>query len=144
MIKILISTLLIYMLSSLPSTVLSAAPATPAMISGNADKGEALYYNHGCYACHGYNGIGKHNIANDVSGIMMSEAVYLIFLRARSELNPPLPTQRMPHYSKTSLPDHEALDIYAHIRTFKDTPPEAESNATMQAIINSAQSQAPR
>ncbi|HIG60175.1 MAG TPA: cytochrome c [Gammaproteobacteria bacterium] len=144
MIKILISTLLISVVSSLASTVLKAAPATPAMISGNADKGEALYYNHGCYACHGYNGIGKHNLANDVSGIMMSEAVYLIFLRARSELNPPLPTQRMPHYPESSLSDQEALDIYAYIRTFKDTPPEAESNATMRAIINSAQSQAPQ
>jgi mono/diheme cytochrome c family protein len=141
MIKILISTILIFGVSSFASTVLTAAPAA---INGNADAGKALYYNHGCYACHGYNGIGKHNIANDVSGIMMSESVYLIFLRARSELNPPLPTQRMPHYPKTSLPDQQALDIYAYIRTFKDTPPTAQENATMRAIINSAQSQAPQ
>jgi hypothetical protein len=47
----------------------------------------------------------------------------------------------MPHYPESSLADAEALDIYAYIRTFKDSPPLAESNTTLQAIIRSAQSQ---
>ena len=137
MIKNLLSSLVVSLVSALSSPVLITAEP----ITGNAANGKEPYFNHGCYACHGYRGIGKHNIANDVSGIMMNESVFLIFLRARSELNPPLPFQGMPHYPESSLADAEALDIYAYIRTFKDSPPLAESNTTLQAIIRSAQSQ---
>ncbi len=101
--------------------------------------GKQLYYDHGCYACHGYNGIGKHNIANDVSGIMSSEEIYLTFLRARSELNPPLPSQKMPHYPESSLSDEKALQIYAYIKTFKDTPPEVDDASALRAILDSAE-----
>ncbi|MDG1000946.1 MAG: cytochrome c [Pseudomonadales bacterium] len=103
------------------------------------DHGKQLYYDHGCFACHGYNGIGKHNLANDVSAIMTSDAVYLAFIRARSELNPPLPSQKMPHYPASSLSDQQALDIYAYIKTFKDTPPKVDDAPALKAIIEAAQ-----
>ncbi len=140
MIKTLFNSILIYALGAVLAPTLLAEPAAER-VAGNAEKGKQPYYDHGCYACHGYRGIGKHNIANDVSGIMMNESVFLIFLRARSELNPPLPFQGMPHYPESSLPDAEALDIYAYIKTFSDDPPSADSNATLQEIIRSAESQ---
>lgn len=108
-------------------------------ITGDAGKGEQLYYDYGCYGCHGFGGIGRKNLANDVSGIMFSEEVFLAYLRARSELNPLFPTQNMPNYPADSLPDDKAKDIYAFIRTFKDDPPEVEDIPTLKAILDAAQ-----
>ena len=128
----------LYLALMLPTAL---ADSRDTSLSGNAIRGKTLYYDHGCFACHGYNGIGKHNIANDVSGIMTNEEIYLIFLRARSELNPPLPSQKMPHYPKASLPDREALDIFAYIKTFKDNPPSAKDARALSAIIEAAELQ---
>ena len=72
-------------------------------ISGDADKGKQAYNDYGCFGCHGYAGIGRHNLANDVSGIMFNETVYLTFLRARADQNPLFPTQSMPNYPAESL-----------------------------------------
>ena len=119
-----------------PTINISASANSERVVSG---PGKQLYYDHGCFACHGYNGIGKHNLANDVSAIMTSEKVYLAFIRARSELNPPLPSQKMPHYPESSLSDQEALSIYAYIKTFRDTPPKSSEAAALKAIIEGAQ-----
>lgn len=116
----------------------SFTQAADEPLSGNAKRGEKFYFEQGCYACHGYNGIGRHNLANGVSGIMTNEAIFLVYLRARGDMNPMLPTQSMPHYSKESLSDEDALDIYAHIRTFKDNPPEAEKIPALKTILDDA------
>lgn len=108
-------------------------------ISGDSAKGSQLYYDHGCYGCHGFNGIGRQNLANDVSGIMFSEEVFLVYLRARADLNPLFPTQNMPNYPETSLSDDAAKDIYAYIRTFKDEPPDVEDIPALKAILDGAQ-----
>jgi len=108
-------------------------------ISGDADKGKTLYYDYGCFGCHGFNGIGKKNLANDVSGIMFREDVYLTYLRGREEMNPLFPTQDMPNYPADSLSDEDALDIYAYIRTFKDNPPEVEDIPALKAILDAAE-----
>lgn len=112
------------------------------VISGDAKQGKELYYQHGCYGCHGYSGIGKRNLANNVSGLMFSEQVFLLYLRARGELNPSLPTQRMPSFSEQVLSNAQALDIYAYIRTFKDTPPEVEDIPVLKAILDGAKERA--
>jgi len=107
-------------------------------ISGDADKGKQAYYDYGCFGCHGYGGIGRQNLANDVSGIMFNETVYLTFLRARADQNPLFPTQSMPNYPAESLSDEDALDIYAFIRTFKDDPPAVEDIPALKAILDAA------
>ncbi len=107
-------------------------------VSGDAQKGAQLYYDHGCYGCHGYSGIGKKNLANDVSGIMFSEDVFLAYLRARADQNPVFPNSGMPNYSVNSLSDDSAKDIYAYIRTFKDDPPEMEDIPALKAILDDA------
>jgi len=101
-------------------------------------QGKQSYFDHGCYACHGYNGVGKKNLVNGTSGIMSNESVFLIFLRARGDLNPALPTQSMPHYPKESLNDEDAKAIYRHILTFKDNPPEVEGAPALRAILDGA------
>lgn len=108
-------------------------------ISGDANKGKQLYYDYACYSCHGYQGIGRKNLANNVSGIMFSEQVFLVYLRARADLNPMSPVQDMPSYPADSLPDEEALDIYAYIRTFKDEPPELQDIDVLQSILDAAE-----
>jgi len=107
-------------------------------ISGDAEQGKQSYYDYGCFGCHGYNGIGRHNLANDVSGIMFNEAVFLTYLRARADMNPLFPTQSMPNYSADSLSDEDAKDIYAYIRTFKDEPPAVKDIPALQGILDEA------
>ena len=104
-------------------------------ISGNTERGKKLYYDHGCYACHGYNGIGRHNIANNASGIMVNEQVFIIYLRARANQNPQFPTQTMPNYSEASLSDEAARDIYAYIKTLVDDPPDVDNIPALKAIL---------
>jgi cytochrome c len=111
-------------------------------ISGDADKGQEQYYQHGCYGCHGYTGIGKRNLANDVSALMSSEQIFLSYLRARDDLNPSLPTQKMPSYSQQTISDENALDIYAYIRSFKDTPPEIADIPALNIILEGAKDRA--
>lgn len=110
-------------------------------ITGDAERGTQLYYDYGCYACHGYNGIGRKNLANDVSGIMLNETLFLTYLRGRADMNPLFPTQSMPNYAETSLSDEDAKNIYAYIRTFKDDPPEIEDIPALRAILEEAEDQ---
>ena len=131
--------LCIFSASVVLSAMASDDSAREDQARGVLASGKQLYYDHGCFACHGYNGIGKHNLANDVSAIMTSEAVYLAFMRARSELNPPLPSQKMPHYPESSLSDQQALNIYAFIKTFRDAPPKVDDAPALKAIVEAAQ-----
>lgn len=108
--------------------------------SGDAERGKELYYTHGCYACHGYQGVGRRHLVNSESGILTSEALFLTYLRARADQNPMLPVQNMPNYPATSLPDSDALDIYAYIRTFRDDPPAVEDIPALKAILDAAES----
>jgi cytochrome c len=98
-----------------------------------------LYYDYGCYGCHGFSGIGRKNLANGVSGILFNETVFLAYLRARADQNPLFPTQSMPNYAEASLPDKDALDIYAYIRTFKDDAPEVDEIPVLKAILQDAE-----
>jgi cytochrome c len=118
------------------TVVVAQIPFGP--ISGDADKGQEQYYQHGCYGCHGYTGIGKRNLANDVSALMSNEQLFLNYLRARDDLNPSLPTQKMPSYSQQTISDEKALDIYAYIRTFKDAPPETIDIPALNLILEDA------
>ena len=106
--------------------------------TGDPERGKQAYYDYACYACHGYEGIGRHNIANRSSGVMVNEQVFLIYLRARGDQTPSFSTQTMPHYPASSLPDRDALDIYAYIMTFVDDPPAAEDIPSLQTILNDA------
>ncbi|MEC8956281.1 MAG: cytochrome c [Pseudomonadota bacterium] len=106
--------------------------------SADLDNGVSLYLDHGCYSCHGYNGTGRYPLANDVSGIMTSEELFIIFLRLRADLNPMTPTNSMPNYSESVISDNEAKDIYAYMKTFKDDPPEIENIPVLKEILDNA------
>jgi cytochrome c553 len=117
----------------------SIASLAIAQESANLERGKQAYYDYACYACHGFQGIGRRNIANRASGILASEEVFLIYLRARGDHNPAISEQSMPHYPASSLPDDVARDIYAYILTFEDTPPPVEDIPALQGIIDDAE-----
>ena len=135
-------------------TRLGAAPALGAMvvgfagmagaqmpmgeITGDADMGKQLYYDHACYACHGYTGETGHQMKLIGSGFLLNEQTFIIYLRLRTELNPILPSEAMPNYPEESLSDDEAKDLYAYVRTFADNAPPLEEIPTLNAIIESA------
>ncbi len=111
--------------------------------AGDPDKGATIYYEHGCYSCHGYNGTGRKPLANNVSGIMVSEDIFLRFLRLRADRNPVLPDNSMPNYAIEALSDEQARNVYAYIKTLADDPPEVEDIPSFVKIIEAAKAQRP-
>ena len=118
-------------------TLLIAVPITGFATDDEAEKtGKQLYYDYACYACHGYQGIGKHNLANGASGILSNEQVFLIYLRARADAKPGNPVQTMPSYPANTLSDADAKKIFAYINTFRDNPPPVEDIPALQGILD--------
>jgi len=111
--------------------------------AGDTDKGAAVYYDHGCYSCHGYNGTGRTPLANNVSGIMVNEEVFIRFLRQRADRNPILPDNSMPNFGVDALSDEQAKDVYAYIKTLTDDPPEIEEIPTFVKILEAAKAEGP-
>ena len=109
-------------------------------VTGNAVAGKKLYYDYACYACHGYNGeTGARAFVPNWPANLATERSFLAFLRGRANLAPLQPSTGMPNYSAQSLPDAQARDIYAYIRTFKSTPPPVEKIPTMSEILAAAE-----
>jgi len=105
----------------------------------DASKGKALYYDHGCYGCHGYNGeTGARDLVGTNSPIVASVDTFLLFLRLRADYAPLLPSTRMPAYPESTLNDADARDIYAYINTFELNAPDVEDIPALRAILESA------
>jgi cytochrome c len=118
---------------------IAAVSIASLALGQDLERGKQAYYDHACYACHGFQGIGRRNITNRASGILVSEEVFLIYLRARADHNPAISEQTMPHYPASSLPDDVARDIYAYILTFEDNPPPVEDIPALQGILDDAE-----
>lgn len=115
----------------------SSAQDTP---SGNAARGKQLFYQHGCYGCHGYNGeTGARNLVGTGSPIIADEATFLTFLRLRADQAPALPSTRMPNFPVEALSDADARDIFAFIRTLKLDAPRVEDVPVLRSILDEAQ-----
>ncbi len=109
-------------------------------VGGNAENGAKLYYEFSCYGCHGFNGqTGRMDFVGRVSPFLTSEEVFKIFLRARENVNPLLPSTAMPSYPVNSLDDQGVRDLYAYIGTMQLDAPEVASIGVFQAILDSAQ-----
>jgi mono/diheme cytochrome c family protein len=114
-----------------------STPAPTSPVTGNAVIGKALYYKYGCYACHGYNGeTGARNFVGRW-GHLETEQAFITFLRGRANVAPVVPSTSMPNFGASSLPDNNAKDIYAYIRTFKSSAPESK-DSTLNAIVEAA------
>jgi mono/diheme cytochrome c family protein len=112
-------------------------PTSP--VTGNAVNGKALYYNNGCYGCHGFNGeTGARAFVGNWTSNLASEENFLRFLRARANVAPPAPSTSMPNFPENSVSDKQAKDIYAYIRTFKSNAPPLQNISTLNEIVKAA------
>ena len=103
----------------------SALAQAPA---GDPANGKTLYVAHQCWACHGYNGeTGTRLLREDGTFIprLMTVNGFIAFIRApRPDQPPPSGSvTSMPSYGAASLPNPQAADLFAYIKTFKPTQP---------------------
>ena len=120
--------------------VLAASLSIGAPADGSAAKGKQLFYNHGCYGCHGFNGeTGARDLVGTGSPLVTDLGLFRMFLRQRGDLAPELPVTRMPNFPATALPDKDVEDLFAYIRTFKANAPAVKDVPTLRAILQSAQ-----
>ena len=127
----------------LAASLIVAIPTASAM-AADIENGEKLYQDFLCYSCHGYNGTNLSvPLANDLSGILATEAVFIAFLRQRAELAPDTASRAMPNYDDTVLSDSQAKDLYAYIKTLRDNTPEVADDVLMQQILDAAKSDKP-
>ena len=107
--------------------------------AGNPMRGKQLYYDHGCYGCHGFNGeTGVRRLVGTGSALLQSPEAFIGFLRLRADARPLLPSASMPSYPVTALSDAAALDIYSYVRTFVLHAPDPKGIGTLQTIVDSA------
>lgn len=118
------------------------AIATPGIVHAQDDnvaRGKELYYAHGCYGCHGYNGeTGARKLVGTDSPLIADVDTFLLYLRARADYAPLVPSTSMPAYTENALSDADARDIYAYISTFELDAPDVEDIPALQAILESA------
>jgi mono/diheme cytochrome c family protein len=102
-------------------------------------RGKQLYYDHGCYGCHGFNGeTGVRRLVGTGSSILESPDAFVAFLRLRVDDKPLLPSATMPSYPVSALSDADARDIYSYVRSFVLHAPDPKGIGTFQTILDSA------
>jgi mono/diheme cytochrome c family protein len=118
--------------------VVGTAPTSP--VTGNAVNGKKLYFDYACYSCHGYNGeTGARTFVPNWPATLATESSFIAFLRGRANVAPMQPSTSMPNYAAGTLSDAQAKDIYAYIRSFKNSAPPADQIAAFKSILASAQ-----
>ncbi len=119
-------------------------PPPTSPVTGSPEAGKDLYFQHSCYACHGYNGeTGARPFVGNW-GNLSTEQSFITFLRARANLAPEPKSTYMPNFAETALSDKQAKDIYAYIRTFKSNAPPLKDIPALNAIIEAAKKQQAR
>jgi mono/diheme cytochrome c family protein len=107
--------------------------------AGDPARGKQLFYQHGCYGCHGYSGeTGFRNLVGTGSPIVENADLFVTFLRLRADVMPGFPSTTMPNYAATSLSDAAARDIFAYVSSFKLDSPRADDVPALRAIMESA------
>jgi len=80
---------------------------------GDAKRGEKMFKDYSCYACHGFsgqNGPGKRLVP-----MKMATVAFTAYVRSPG-------TNQMPSYSPKVLSDQQLADIWSYIRTLPDSP----------------------
>ena len=125
---------------SVALSIAGARAQTPAgAATGNATNGRKLYEAYTCYGCHGFNGeTGVRALVASRSANLATESNFITFLRARANVAPTQPSTSMPNYSAATLPDAQAKDIYAYIKTFKTHAPPVDQIPVFGQILTEA------
>ena len=82
---------------------------------GDAKRGEKLFKDYSCYACHGFS--GQNGPGARLVPMKMATVAFIAYVR-----NPPRANQ-MPSYSTKVLSDQQMADIWAYLKTLPDSPP---------------------
>ncbi len=118
-------------------SLVQPAAGKPPRIA-DAARGKQLYYKHGCYGCHGFNGeTGVRRLVG--SPILVQPETFLAYLRLRADQQPLVPSTRMPSFPQSSLSDTDALDIYAYVRSFILHAPDPKGISAFQKTLESAE-----
>jgi mono/diheme cytochrome c family protein len=105
-----------------------ASSEPQAAAAADAARGKALYLAHQCWACHGYTGeTGTRLLQENGSFAARLSSVdrFVAYIRAPNPTQPPplRSLTSMPSYGAASLPDAQAAELYAYIRTLKPNQP---------------------
>ena len=125
------------LLAMVPVAPVAAQEMGP--VTGDAEHGALLFYQHGCYGCHGFSGYGRKDLNHTGSAMLLNEQIFLAYMRGRQDVAPLLPSTQMPNYPENALSDEAVRDIYAYIRAMPDNRPETGDVPTLQAILESAE-----
>ena len=106
--------------------IAAVSVAAQAPVTGDAQKGKELYLKYSCYACHGYDGHGGAGAR--LVPFRMNLNGFTIYLH-----NPPRP--QMPPYSASVIPDAQAADLFAYIKSLPESPA-AKDIPLLMRIIN--------
>ena len=116
------------------------AQAPASAPTGDPVKGKQVYETFTCYGCHGFTGeTGARVLAASRSANLATEAAFVTFLRARANVAPTQPSTSMPNYSAATLPDAQAKDLYAYIKTFTSHAPPVDQIPVFGQILSEAQ-----
>ena len=108
--------------------------------TGDPAKGKTVYESYTCYACHGFTGeTGARVLAESISPNLRTESAFVTFLRARANVAPAQPSTTMPNYAAQTLPDAQAKDLYAYIKTFRSHAPPVDKIPVFDQILREAQ-----
>ena len=122
------------------SMVAARAQAPASAATGSPTNGKKLYEAYTCYGCHGFNGeTGVRALVASRSANLATESNFIAFLRARANVAPTQPSTSMPNYSAATLPDAQAKDIYAYIKTFRTHAPPVDEIPVFGQILTEAQ-----
>lgn len=103
-----------------------------------AARGKQLYFQHGCYGCHGFNGETGNAPHLVGSPILANAQTFIAFLRLRAGYRPLLPSTSMPSFSASDLSDADALELYSYVHAFVLDAPNPQGIAAFQKILESA------
>lgn len=91
-----------------------SSESTPAP-TGNAQSGKKLFMADGCFECHGTQGQGAAQTgAARIGPPQLSFEGFVGYIRK--------PTNQMPPYTAKAVPDQDAADIYAYLKSIPMPP----------------------
>jgi ubiquinol-cytochrome c reductase cytochrome c subunit len=103
----------IFHLRALAAIVAGLAFASPAAVTGSAEKGKAAFVKNGCWQCHGFEGQGAVTGAKLAPNPLPLEALSAFVRNTNGN---------MPPYPKAMLPDADLADIHAYLQSIPKAP----------------------
>ena len=105
--------------------------ATPASAAGSAEKGKALFIQHGCWQCHDFNGEGSIATSNGkvIARTALPLDAFISFVRTTDG--------QMPPFRPAILSDADLTDIYAYLQSL----PEPKQANDIPLLNNDTRSQ---